>query len=101
MSAEELVAPVDDTALDSIEHALGAVFTIDEEGEHQIQGAEYSLSQLLDFWSGFDRADGVQDGYINDIPVYVFEKPTLHEHDLIRALVAEIRRLRDLTKGGQ
>jgi hypothetical protein len=90
----ELVVPLDDAALDSIEHALGAVYTIDEGGEHQIQGADYNLSQLLDFWSGFDHTKGVHDGYIGEIPVYVFDTPSLTEKDVIRALVAEVRRLR-------
>lgn len=92
----ELEVPLDDAALDSIEHALNAVYTVDDQGEHQIHGAEYNLSQLLDFWSGFDHADGVLDSYIGDVPVYVHEKPTLTEKDVIRALVAEVRRLRGL-----
>lgn len=86
--------PLDDDALTAIEHALAAVYTINDEGEHQITGAEYNLPQLLDFWSGFNRDDGVHDGYINEIPVYVFDKPTYSERDLLRALVAEVRRLR-------
>ena len=89
--------PLDDTALDSIDHALNAVFTVDDTGKHHIQGAEYSLSQLLDFWSGYDPADGILDSYIDGIPVYLHEKPSYHEHDLIRALVAEVRRLRTTT----
>lgn len=91
----DLKVPLDEAALDSIEHALKAVFTIDDHGDPQIHEAEYSLSQLLDFWSGFDHADGVFDGYIGDVPVYVHEKPNLTELDVIRALVAEVRRLRN------
>lgn len=86
--------PLDDDALTAIEHALNAVYTLNAEGQPQTTDADYNLPQLLDFWSGFDRDDGVHDGYIDGVPVYVFEKPTYSERDLLRALVAEVRRLR-------
>lgn len=100
MSAD-LTIPLDDAGLTALEHALNAVTDIDAEGERHLLGADYTLSQLLNFWSGYDPADGVMTGYIDDIPVYQQDKPCLSEFDLVRALVAEIRRLRDLTKGGQ
>jgi hypothetical protein len=86
--------PIDDAALDSIEHALAAVYTVDDEGEHHIHGAEYNLPQLLDFWSGFNHDAGVLTGYAGDVPIYTFDQATYTERDLIRALVTEVRHLR-------
>jgi len=87
--------PLDDEALNAIEHALGAVYVVDDDGEHQITGAEYNLSQLLDFWSGHDHNDGILVDQWGDTKVYGYTKPVYHEKDLIRALVAEVRRLRE------
>lgn len=92
---EPLVVPLDDAALDAIDHGLGGVVHVTEDGEWKREGADYNLDQLLQFWSGYDPEDSYHDGYIDGIPVYVGNKPRLSEHDLIRALVAEIRRLRE------
>lgn len=94
--------PLDDEALDAIEHALGAVYTFDDheqsfgllDSEPILTGADYTLDQLLDFWSGFDRSKGVLTGYAGDAPIYTFDQPTYSERDLIRDLIAEVRRLR-------
>lgn len=94
MSAE-LTIPLDDAGLSALEHALSAVTDFDADGERITLGADYTLSQLLNFWSGYDPQDGVMTGYIDDTPVYQQAKPCLSEFDLIRALVAEIRRLRE------
>lgn len=89
----ELEVPLDDAGLSALEHALGAVTEVAENGDRTIHGADYTLPQLLNFWSGYNPDDGVQVGYIGDIPLYHHTKPCLSEIDLIRALVAEVRRL--------
>lgn len=91
--------PVDDPALDAIEHALGGCLTYTAEdgselGEPRLVGAEYQLADLLDFWAGHDRDNAVLIGYAGTVPIHRALTPTFSEHDLIRALIAEIRRLR-------
>jgi len=81
-----LTIPLDDTSLTLLEEALDAAL----DGDGAVVGAEFTLSRLLDFWSGYDPAKLVQCGE----NVYEYPEPTLHYTDLIRALVAEIRRLR-------
>ena len=98
MSAE-LMIPLDEAGLDALEHALQAVTEVDEDGTRRTLGADYTLSQLLNFWSGYDRADSVLAGEIDGIPMYHHSKPCLSEVDLIRALVTEVRRLRANTHG--
>lgn len=105
-----LAVPLDDAALDAIDHALAGAYTTTEDGTtdgtHELVGAEYTLTQLLDFWSGIDPADdGVLVGYTNDgTPIFEIPGVCLSERDLIAALVAEVRRLRarhDLSDGEQ
>ena len=90
--------PVDDFTLDQIEHAMAGVYTIDDDGEHRLIGAEFSFNQLLDFLSGYDERKLTQAVNQYDTPIPdVFEYPDAiyHPNDVIRALVAEVRRLRD------
>lgn len=91
--------PLDDAALNAIDDALTALWGwSDEEGGPVLVRGEYTLSQLLDFWAGFDPNDSVLISEVGDpLPVYVCNQPTYHEHDLIKALVAEVRRLRVTT----
>lgn len=49
-----------------------------------------SLGELLEMLSGYDPSKLIQ---INDAWVE-YPEPTYHPHDVIRALVAEVRRLR-------
>lgn len=106
--------PVDDATLSAVEHALGGSLTFDrpadadpdDDGPWRI-GADYSLSQLLDFLAGIshhpdaeaihmrlvDPGDSTRPGW-EGAPVYVDDRVHYSEHDLIRALVGEIRRLR-------
>lgn len=91
--------PVDDVTLLALEHALDACHTFNEEGEPVNIGSDYSLDQLLDLLSGYDPSKVVpvmdDDGYeIPDTVEYV-GGPLYHPHDVIRALIAEVRRLRD------
>lgn len=91
------VFPVDDVMLDQLEHALGGSYTVDGNAVRLV-GAEYSLSQLLDFVSGYDPAmvEPCRDSDGREIPD-VFEYvggSVYHPDDIIRALIAEVRRLR-------
>lgn len=86
--------PVDDMALDAIEHALGTCTTFDEDGERQLVGGEYTLEGLLDFWSGYDRTKSVLIDDSGGPALYEYPDPVYHVNNLVEALVAEIRRLR-------
>lgn len=94
--------PIDDLTLDQIEHAMGGSYTVDQDGTHHLVGADFSLSQFIDFMAGV--YDGqlpaeqnphlIHQGYVGEIPVYRDTRVHYTEHDIIRALIAEVRRLR-------
>lgn len=86
--------PVDDVALAAIDHALGGAWRVDEEGNHTLVGADYSLDQLLDFMAGISRAEDAE--HLTQIDEHVFVDDRVHYSptDIIRALIAEVRRLR-------
>ena len=90
--------PVDDVALENIKHALNGSFTVGEDGTHHLVGADFSLNQLLDFYSGYDKNKLVK---MEDVQmfgsdeVYEYPDPVFHYTDVIRALIAEIERLRN------
>lgn len=87
--------PLDDATLTLIEEALNAGYEVDENGTHRLVGAEFSLNQLLDFFSGYDANKAVDTGEnIDGIPVFEYPDPVFSTHDLIRALVSEVRALR-------
>lgn len=76
--------PVTDDVLDQVEHALSAT-------------PEFSLLQLRRFYSGYDeslvRPLLDEDGY--EVPDAVESaSPCYHPNDIIRALIDEVRRLR-------
>jgi hypothetical protein len=83
--------PVDDITLDLLEHALDARLTFTEDGTLTHVGADMTVPQLLDFLSGYDPSLSEPTEH-PDIKVY--PHPIYHEHDVLRALVAEVRRLR-------
>lgn len=108
--------PTDDATLAAVEHALGAVTEIDAAGERSIVGADFTLGRLLDFLSGTlgDDPDAtiIDPGRVetpDDLPpflrgitsaqIVLDSRPRYSEHDLIGALVAEIRRLRSTELG--
>lgn len=91
---EAIEVPVDDSALSAIEDALDAAYGVDESGAHILERGDFTLSQLLNFWSGHDPSEARLAGYVGDAEVYEHPRPVLHPNDLIRALVAEIRRMR-------
>lgn len=92
--------PVDDFALDAIEASLSYYLERDysEDADPSFPfkgaGAPYSLSTLLDFYSGVSEDDNVFEGYIRDIPLYYNDTPHFTERDVIQALIDEVRRLR-------
>lgn len=78
--------PVNDQTLTLVEMALDATTT-----------GQTSLGNLLDLLSGFDASKlrPVMDGAGRPVPdVEEYPDPLYSEHDLIRALIAEVRRLR-------
>jgi len=87
--------PVDDSTLDLLEESFKAAYTIAEDGEHQIVGAEFNLPRLLDFLSGSDPDRSHLIGYSGDgIPIYEMWDQHYSERDVLIAMVAEVRRLR-------
>lgn len=95
--------PVDDVALNMLEHAMGARRTVSRDGETELVGADYTLPQLLKFLAGLNKS-----GYDPDKEV-PYEGEDLHTHDdivdgtgyftytrdsVIRELIAEVRRQR-------
>ena len=101
--AEALQVPLDDATLGAIEHALGTCYEVDEHGERRLVGGAYTLTTLLDWLSGcYDRPGTDRDDHpafvrmedIAGIPVYYDIRTHISRDDLIRALVAEVRRLR-------
>jgi hypothetical protein len=100
---------VDDIALAAVEHALGGALDRDWDADpdddfpFKLVGADYSLDQLLDFYAGtvgrdpneilLSPGDPNLPGFTG-VPVYEDTRVHYHTHDLIRALIAEVRRLR-------
>lgn len=99
--------PLDDVTLDALDHALGARLTWDgvanRDDGPRVVGADMSVSKLLDFLSGYDETKLAplvdEDGY--EVPDhFVYPDALWHEHDVIRALIAEVRRLRIVKDDG-
>lgn len=95
--------PVDDATLLAVEHALNACLArdgVDDDGNDnwKIIGADYDLAKLLEFLSGYDKSKEVpyvdEDGH--EVPDFIEYKggPVYHPDDVIRSLIAEVRRLR-------
>lgn len=81
--------PVDDTSLRLLREAIGGTWDVNEAGEHTLVGAEFSLPQLLKFWSGYDPAkERVLETHTE------YDEPVFHYTDVIVALIDEIDRLR-------
>jgi hypothetical protein len=95
--------PVDDATLLALEHALGGAYTVDPDGTHHLVGADYSMTELLDFLAGCTGRDPneelIREGREDsndwrDAPIYYDTRIHYSEHCVIRALIAEVRRLR-------
>jgi hypothetical protein len=96
-----LTLPLDDDSLRLLrEAALVAVSGFDDEGG-RIYSGDFTLDQLLLFWSGVGEGDyrplGVAPDPItgeHDVEWRECTKPVLSERDVICALVDEVLRLR-------
>lgn len=101
--------PVDEATLSNIKHALGGSYTVDEDGTHHLVGSEFTLSQLLDFLSGYDESKLIvlDPGYevpenasfgekVAGASITEYPDPIYHYFDVIRALIEEVERLRAL-----
>lgn len=93
-SGEGVSVPLDDAALNALEDALGAAYAVDDLGNSYLARGEFTLTQLLEFWSGFDKSKAVLVGNAGDAEIYEYPDPVLHPNDVIRALIAEVRTLR-------
>ena len=97
--SEKLVVPVDDASLNLLESALDYHFGSerDENGD-PIGVGEFSLYQLLDFWSGYDptKEEVIDDGIERGYTIVEYKGgPVLTSKDVIQALIEEVRRLRN------
>lgn len=96
--------PLDDFTLDQLEHAVNTSTEVGEDGERRCVGGDFTMSEFLDFMSGHDPGRSTLVGYGdlagtgNDIPIYESWDQHYSEHDVIRALVAEVRKLREQFK---
>lgn len=94
--------PVDQFTLDQLEHALNTCvdgpavlpFSDEEPSPRKLVGGEFTLSQFLDFMSGYDPERSTLVGDADGVPIYECWDQHYSEHDVIRALIAEIRRQR-------
>lgn len=94
--------PTDDDMLDRLDHALGTCWTYNDDGERVHHGGDYTLTELLDFLSGYDEAlavplESAPGPFGGDVEWTEYPFPVYSERDVMRALVAEIRRLRSVT----
>ena len=94
--------PLDDDVLDRLLEALGTCYgPMREDGTHELVGGEFTLSQLLDFYSGYDRSKEVDLGvgpdplgFGQDVQWTEYPDPVYSERDVMGALIHEVRRLR-------
>lgn len=86
--------PTDETTLQHLLHALSGSYEVDDDGNHILQGAEFSLTELLDFMSGLDPSTYtvIDDG---DVKITLIPGVCYSEQDVMRALILEIQRLRE------
>jgi hypothetical protein len=92
MSEEQLPPfPVDEETLRLLSEALSASYRIVDD-EHVLIGAEFSVAQLLDFYSGYDESKCIvkEDGWLE----YPGQLYTIQ--CVVRSLIDEVRRLREL-----
>jgi hypothetical protein len=92
--------PVDDLTLDALEHAMGGAYTVDGDGTHHLVGADFTILQLFDWLAGILHEDDnvvlqrMSDVDDPGIPIFYDPRPQFHINDVVRALIAEVRRLR-------
>ena len=83
--------PTHDLALSQLEHALNGTYEVDEVGNHTLVNAEFTLEQLLLFYSGYDPALVVEETPEIDL----YPREIYSTHDVIHALIGEVRRCRE------
>ncbi len=86
--------PVDDISLSAILTALDYTLDWPEDAKEPQGIGEYSLTQLLNFWSGFDESKLIPIDDIAGSPAFAYPDALLCEVDVIRALIYEVQRLR-------
>lgn len=69
-------------------------FSDEEPAPCRLIGGESTLPQFLDFMSGYDPDRSTMVGEVEGEPIYEYWDQHYSEHDVIRALIAEIRRQR-------
>jgi len=87
--------PLDEDGLQRILDALDTRIDFNDDETLRLVGGDFTLTTLLDFYSGYDSSKLSFDGYAGDTPVYSYPDTLYSTHDLIRILVEEIRRLRN------
>lgn len=89
--------PVDEQALRLLKEALNTSYEVDEDGNHALVGGDFSLYQLLEFYSGYDPSK-LETEYGDAILFY--PDPMYSLRDVVEALVDEVLRLRGCTPEG-
>lgn len=95
--------PLGDDVLDRLEEALNTCYgSVQDDGTHELVGGEYTLTTLLNFYSGYDKSREIDLGVGPDplglgTEVQWTEYPdaVYSERDVMRALIQEVRRLRE------
>lgn len=95
--------PLDDDGLQRLEDSMAGAWAFDDDGNRYLKGGDFTLHQLLEWYSEYDPAllisEGSRDidlgfGPMEDVECFTYPNPVYSEHDLIRALIKEVRRLR-------
>lgn len=87
---ETIRVPLDDMSLGLMLEAMDTGLDCDEDGNHVLVGGTITMNQLLNFWSGYDKAKELDEGE----NMSYYPHPVLMRDDIIRALIEEVRALR-------
>ncbi|SLH06734.1 hypothetical protein [Mycobacteroides abscessus] len=85
--------PINDATLAQLQHALRTSVAVDDEGNRSCVGGDFTLPQLLDFYSGADESRSTLVGYAGDTPIYECWDQRYSEHDVMLALIQRVREL--------
>ena len=94
--------PLTDDVLDRLTEALNTCYgEARDDGTHELVGGEFTLTRLLDFYSGYDPAKEIDLGYHPDplgmgglVQWTEYPDAVYSERDVMRALIDEVRWLR-------
>lgn len=67
-----------------------------DDGEWKPVGGEFTMPRFLSFMPGYDPERSTLTGYVDGVPWHEMWDEQYSEHDVIRALTAEVRRLRKI-----